>query len=104
MGLDGAPPRAGTTRRWRGRSGRDEGFLPGVDLRGRAYRAHGYRGQYVIVIPARNLVVVHLVDRWDPTEYVSFQQMGTLLSMILEAAPEQPRVRVGRDPGPAITQ
>ena len=71
-------------------AGLDDGFLPGVDLRGRAYRAYGHRGQYVIVIPARNLVVVHLVDRWDPTEYVSYQQMGTLLSMILEAAPEQP--------------
>jgi len=71
-------------------AGRDEGFLPGVDLHTRAYRAYGHRGQYVIVIPARNLVVVHLVDRWDPTEYVSFQQMGTLLSMILDAAPEVP--------------
>jgi len=65
----------------------DGGFFPGVEIQGRAFLAYGYRGQYLIVIPAQNIVVVHLVNTWDPTESVSIAQMRNLLSLILEAAP-----------------
>ncbi|NQU56023.1 MAG: beta-lactamase family protein [Rhodospirillales bacterium] len=67
---------------------REGGFFPSLKIKGRAFFAHGYRGQFLIVIPAQNLVVVHLVNKWDPTELVSFDQMGNLLSLILEAAPQ----------------
>ncbi len=63
------------------------GFFPGIEIQGRAFLAYGYRGQFLIVIPAQKIVVVHLVNKWDPTESVSIAQMSNLLSLILEAVP-----------------
>jgi CubicO group peptidase (beta-lactamase class C family) len=53
-----------------------------------AYSARGYLGQYVVVIPKRHLVVVHLCDSDRRGPGVAHQDFNKLLGKILAAAPE----------------
>lgn len=50
-----------------------------------SYSAHGARGQYLMVIPAYNMVVVHRVNSDIRGRSVSGGEWGKLLEMILDA-------------------
>lgn len=50
-----------------------------------SYSAHGARGQYLMVIPAYNMVVVHRVDSDVRGRSVSGGEWAKLLEMILDA-------------------
>jgi CubicO group peptidase (beta-lactamase class C family) len=64
----------------------DGKHFPGVDLGGGSFSARGIGGHFVVVIPARNLVIVHRVDNGDDQhEVVTYQQFGHLLKLILDA-------------------
>jgi len=49
------------------------------------YSARGARGHYIVVVPERELVVVHRVDSDTPGRTVSSMQFGALLERILAA-------------------
>jgi CubicO group peptidase (beta-lactamase class C family) len=76
---------------WTGAKG---GLFPNVEVEEHGYYASGYGGQRVIVLPYRNLVIVHLSNA-DEERYVTSNQIGTLLWMILAAAGE---TEMGRPP------
>jgi len=60
--------------------------FPGVDLGGGSFSARGIGGHFVVVIPARNLVIVHRVDNGDDQhQVVTWPQFGHLLKLILDA-------------------
>jgi CubicO group peptidase (beta-lactamase class C family) len=64
----------------------DGKHFPGVDLGGGSFSARGVGGHFVVVIPARNLVIVHRVNNGDDQhEVVTYQQFGHLLKLILDA-------------------
>ncbi|UCC29362.1 MAG: serine hydrolase [Phycisphaerales bacterium] len=64
------------------------GLFPNVNVKGHSYYASGGTGHWIIVLPYRNLVILHRVDSDKPgTEIYEFQ-MGTLLWLILAAAGE----------------
>ncbi len=65
-------------------TGEGAGAFPNVDEGPGSYYASGAYGQEIIVMPARNLVVVHRVDS-DVGDSVSEDSIGTLLWMILDA-------------------
>jgi CubicO group peptidase (beta-lactamase class C family) len=67
--------------------GEGEGAFPNVDEGPGSYYASGANGQEIIVMPSRNLVVVHLADS-DAGRSVDETSIGTLLWMILDAAGE----------------
>ncbi len=69
-------------------TGRDGGLFPNVTVGGHSYYASGYRGHRVVVLPYRDLVVVHRVDTFQPEGEVSEEQFGVLLWLILDAAGE----------------
>ena len=62
--------------------------LPNVALPDGSFSAQGYRGQYVLVIPAWDIVVVHRFDTFTPTGQVSDSEFGYLVRLILRAGPE----------------
>jgi len=64
------------------------GLFPNVEVKAHSYYASGYRGHKVIVLPYRNLVIVHRVDTDKPEGSVGEPQIGTLLWLILDAAGE----------------
>lgn len=67
-------------------TGVTQGFLPGPNVSKPCYQASGYRGQHLIVMPYRKLVVVHRVDT-DHTPYsVSPRILGRLMWLILDAS------------------
>jgi len=68
-------------------TGEGAGGFPNVDEGPGTYWASGFGGQNVIVLPSRNLVVVHRVDT-DARRSVDETSIGTLLWMILDAAGE----------------
>lgn len=49
------------------------------------YSARGARGHYIVVVPERELVVVHRVDSDTPGRKVSSMAFGALLERILDA-------------------
>lgn len=59
--------------------------LPNVDLEEGAFSARGAGGHYIIVIPERDMVVVHRVNTWERGNSVSKEEMGTLLKLFLDA-------------------
>ena len=59
-------------------------YLPNCQLPSGTYSARGYGGQFLEVIPDRNMVFVHLVDTYVGNN-VSFGDIGTILQMILDA-------------------
>jgi CubicO group peptidase (beta-lactamase class C family) len=68
---------------WAGTRG---GLFPGVQVKGHCYYASGWGGHHLIVLPFRNLVVVHRVNTEWPFNQVTTWQVGRLLWHILEAA------------------
>jgi CubicO group peptidase (beta-lactamase class C family) len=73
------------------------GFLsaaiaPTVNLPEGSFLAEGAGGQYALVVPALDLVVVHRVDRDTPFTEPSLRSIGRLFWLILKAE--------GYDPGP----
>jgi CubicO group peptidase (beta-lactamase class C family) len=64
------------------------GLFPNVVVQEHSYYASGWGGHKVIVLPYRNLVIVHRVDTDRQGQSVSVSQIGTLLWLILDAASE----------------
>ncbi len=62
--------------------------FPGVSLPEGAYSARGYRGQYLVVIPSLDLVVVHRVNSFQEGTRVNKSDFGRLLGLILAAYPK----------------
>ena len=60
-----------------------KGFCQGINLRYPCYYASGYGGQYLVVIPDKNLVIAHTVKQVD--DGISHQKMALLLQMIMAA-------------------
>ncbi|MCL6273173.1 beta-lactamase family protein [Muricauda sp. 2012CJ35-5] len=59
-------------------------YLPNCDLPAGTYSARGAGGQWMEVIPQKNMVFVHLVDTYIKNQ-VSFENIGTILQMVLDA-------------------
>jgi CubicO group peptidase (beta-lactamase class C family) len=70
---------------WTGIKG---GLFPNVQVKGHSFYASGYRGHRVIVLPYRNLVVVHRVDTDSSSVDIGNREIGPLLWLILDAAGE----------------
>ncbi len=70
---------------WTGTGG---GLFPNVTVPAPCYYASGAGGHRVVVLPYRNLVIVHRVDTFALTETVTEEEFGALLWMILDAAGE----------------
>ena len=77
---------------WTGIKG---GLFPNVRIKDHSFYASGFRGQRVIVLPYRNLVIVHRVDTDKSDQSVYSRQIGRLLWLILAAAGE---TDIGEDP------
>jgi len=63
--------------------------FPFVKLKDGAYSARGAYGQYLIVLPEYDMVVVHRVNSFEEGNLVSDNAMGLLLKMILDAGPHR---------------
>jgi len=77
---------AASTRSWSdtGRPGRGYGYLWWV--RPGSFSANGHLGQIMVVNPARDLIIVHLVDTDDGhRKAVTDGQLSALLDRILSA-------------------
>jgi uncharacterized protein (TIGR03437 family) len=59
--------------------------FPGMTVDEGTYSARGAYGQYIVIIPKRDLVVVHRVNSDVSTREVGTSEFGRLLRMILEA-------------------
>jgi CubicO group peptidase (beta-lactamase class C family) len=70
---------------WNGVQG---GLLPNVRVKEHSFYASGYRGHRVIVLPYRNLVIVHRVDTDSGNVNIGGREIGPLLWLILDAAGE----------------
>lgn len=70
---------------WTGVKG---GLFPNVQVKEHSFYAAGYRGHYVIVLPYRNLVIVHRVDTDTGNVDIGGREIGPLLWLILDAAGE----------------
>jgi CubicO group peptidase (beta-lactamase class C family) len=70
---------------WTGVKG---GLFPNVRVKGHSFYASGYRGHRVIVLPYRNLVIVHRVDTDQGNVDLGSREIGPLLWLILDAAGE----------------
>jgi CubicO group peptidase (beta-lactamase class C family) len=64
----------------------DGRHLPNVNLAEGSFSAQGGPGQYLLVIPAHDIVIVHLVDSFDSAKEVPIGQFGHLIQMILQAS------------------
>jgi len=60
--------------------------LPNVTLPDGCFSMQGGPGQFVLVLPAWDIVIVHLVDSYHPTNEVSNCQFGSLARLILKAS------------------
>jgi CubicO group peptidase (beta-lactamase class C family) len=70
---------------WTGVKG---GLFPNVEVKEHSYYASGWGGHRAIVLPSRNLVVVHRVNTDEAGQSVDTTQIGVLLWLILDAAGE----------------
>ena len=70
---------------WTGLKG---GLFPNVQVKEHSFYASGYRGHRVIVLPYRNLVIVHRVDTDSGNVDIGGREIGPLLWLILDAAGE----------------
>jgi len=77
---------------WTGVKG---GLFPGVEVKEHSFYASGYRGHAVIVLPYRNLVIVHRVNTDIGSVSIDNRQIGALLWLILDAAGE---TKIGEAP------
>lgn len=67
----------------------DGRHFPGVTLPLGSYSARGNRGQYLVVIPAWQIVVAHRVNTFQDETEVNAEQFGRLLQLILAARPSE---------------
>ncbi len=63
--------------------------FPFVELKEGAYSARGAYGQYILVIPEYDMVIVHRVNSFEPGNNVSSSQFGMIVKMIIMAGPEK---------------
>lgn len=70
---------------WVAKSHNKFSHLPGVDLKEGTYSARGAGGHYVLVIPDRDMVIVHRVNTDLKDNRVSGEEFGKLVGLILEA-------------------
>jgi CubicO group peptidase (beta-lactamase class C family) len=70
---------------WTGVKG---GLFPNVQVKEHSFYASGFRGHRLIVLPYRNLVIVHRVDTDSSTVDIGNREIGPLLWLILNAAGE----------------
>jgi CubicO group peptidase (beta-lactamase class C family) len=59
--------------------------LPGIDLDEGSFSARGSGGQFILVIPSYDMVIVHRVDTDVPGKRVTSAQFGELVKLILDA-------------------
>jgi hypothetical protein len=76
---------------WEANNGKS---LPRVQLPDGSFWAWGTRGQYFVIIPAWNLVVVHRVNTDVPGRDASHNEFGRLLWLILNAREQRLRKRL----------
>lgn len=63
--------------------------FPHVRLESGAYSAQGFGGHYLVVLPKRDLVIVHRAWTDSPFRPVRHDHFGRLLRMILDAGPRE---------------
>jgi CubicO group peptidase (beta-lactamase class C family) len=63
--------------------------FPFVHLKEGAYSARGAYGQYILVIPEYDMVIVHRVNSFERGNSVSGSQFGMIVKKILMAGPEK---------------
>ena len=69
-------------------TGEGTGLFSNVNVEAHCYYASGYGGHLVVVLPYRNLVIVHRVNTFEPGNDVPNEHFGVLLWQILDAAGE----------------
>jgi CubicO group peptidase (beta-lactamase class C family) len=69
-------------------TGVKDGLFPNVQVKEYSYYASGLNSHNVIVLPYRDLVIVHRENSFEPGHEVYPTQVGTLLWLILDAAGE----------------
>ncbi len=74
---------------WVAKDGSKYPHLPFVKLEEGAYSARGAYGQFMIIIPERDMVIVHRVNSFERDNRVSDGGFGLLVRMILDAGPEE---------------
>jgi CubicO group peptidase (beta-lactamase class C family) len=72
--------------------------FPFVDLKEGAYSARGAYGQYILIIPEYDLVIVHRVNSFERGNSVSGSQFGIIVKKILMAGPEKNKKFYKADP------
>ncbi len=72
--------------------------FPFVELKEGAYSARGAYGQYILVIPEYDLVIVHRVNSFERGNSVSGSQFGMIVKRILMAGPEKNTTFYKADP------
>lgn len=72
-----------------------DAVAPSVTLPAGSFMAEGAGGQFALVVPALDLVVIHRVDRDTPIPEPSMRSIGRLFWLILKAE--------GYDPGPDVS-
>ncbi len=72
---------------WVVKEGNKFPHFPFVRLKDGTYSARGAYGQHLIVIPEHDMVIVHRVNSFEEGNLVSYNGMGLLLKMILDAGP-----------------
>lgn len=82
-------------------TGDGSNLMANVNVQGHSYFASGWGGHKLIILPYRNLVVVHRVDTDAVGPRPMTHQIGRLLWQILSAAGERD---IGRDPSIAAAQ
>lgn len=73
----------------------DGSHYPGVTLPEGSYSARGFRGQYLVIIPAWKMVICHRVNSFQEGTVVSKSDFGKLLAMIFDARPVENAVEDG---------
>jgi CubicO group peptidase (beta-lactamase class C family) len=72
--------------------------FPFVELKEGAYSARGAYGQFILVIPEYDMVIVHRVNSFEPGNNVSGSQFGMIVKKILMAGPEKDKKLYKADP------
>ncbi len=62
---------------------------PGITLPEGSFSARGFRGQYLVVVPAWDLVVCHRVNSFQEKTAVSKTEFGKMLALIAAARPQK---------------
>jgi len=85
---------------WVAREGGKNPHLPFVRIPAGSYSARGAYGQYLLIVPAYDMVIVHRVDSSPKSRRVSAAGFGYLVRLILAAGGKAPDA--GPPPDPKI--